>query len=242
MIYHKCEPRSALWFFLRVGKPTSSEFHRILTPTGKLSAQSTDYAHSILAEMMLGKPLDEDPASQWMIRGQELEDAAIEAYEFESGLETSLGGFCTDDSETIGCSPDRLVGEDGVLEMKCPAPNTHIGYLLDRAAIEKAKWVQVQGQLLVTGRQWVDLVAFHPELPLLIRRVKRDEKYIKILGESLAAFVKLLTTLRLDLERQYGPFPEIKIPQPEEKPADDGLGVSEEDVDAIWAASQAEVR
>ena len=238
MIYHACEPRSALWFYLRVGKPTASEFHRILTAGGKISAQASDYAHSILAEMMLGRPADEDPRSQWMIRGQELEDGAIEAYEFESGLETSSGGFCTDDANTIGCSPDRLVGEDGVLEMKCPSPPVHVGYLLDRAGMAKAKHCQVQGQLLVTGRKWVDLVSFHPEMPLLIKRVTRDQPYIKQLGESLAEFVKLLNALRLDLERQYGPFPEIKMPEKPAPAEDDGMGVDDTDVDAIWAASQ----
>lgn len=238
MIYHACEPRSALWFYLRVGKPTASEFDSILTAGGKISMQSTGYAHRILAEMMLARPLDDEARSQWMVRGVELEDGAIEAYEFESGLDTSPGGFCTDDANTYGCSPDRLVGDDGVLEMKIPAPHTHVGYLLDRAGMAKSKHCQVQGQLLVTERKWVDLVSFHPEMPLLIKRVTRDEAYIKQLGESLAAFVKLLNALRLDLERQYGPFPEIKMPEKPAPPEDDGMGVGDEDVAAIWAASK----
>lgn len=175
-----------------------------------------------------------------MVRGVELEDAAIDAYEFESELETSPGGFCTDDANTYGCSPDRLVGDDGLLEMKVPAPNTHIRYLLDKAALGKEKWVQVQGQLLVTGRQWVDLVSFHPEFPLLVRRVNRDEKYIGQLRDTVTMFVSLLRALRLDLERQYGPFPEVRMPKAPEPQDDAGMGVSEDDIAAIWAASREE--
>lgn len=235
-IYHKVEQRSAAWYALRMGKPTASEFHRIVTPKGKLSEQCTDYAHTLLAELMLGKPM-EGPETPWMLRGQELEDNAIEAYEFETGRETSQGGFVTDDDDTIGCSPDRLVGNDGLIEMKCPAPNTQVGYLLDRTSLEFAKKCQVQGQLLVTGREWCDLVAYHPEMPLIVVRAKRDEKFIDTLDTALCTFVQQLALLREKLERDFGPFKPITINEP--AAADDGaLGVSEEDVSAIWEASR----
>lgn len=242
MIYHKIEQRSAAWFAARIGKPTASEFHKILTGGGKdsskakISDQAEGYAHALLAEMMLGKPLDA-PETEWMIRGQVLEDSAIEAYEFESGLETSPGGFVTDDLGLVGCSPDRLVGECGLLEMKIPAPQTHIGYLLDRRSLELGKRPQVQGQLLVTERDWVDLVSYHPEMPLVIVRVVRDEVYIGLLQRALAAFVAQLAAMREKLEREFGKFPEVKAT---ERIAEDygTLGVTEDDVTAIWEASQ----
>lgn len=235
-IYHRVEQRSPEWFALRIGKPTASEFHKIITPkTGQLSAQSTDYAHSILAELMLGKPL-ESPETEWMVRGQELEDNAVEAYEFEMAFETTLGGFITDDAATMGCSPDRLVGDDGLVEMKCPAPNTHIGYLLDRTSLEMGKRVQVQGQLLVTGRKWCDLVAYHPELPLVVVRVKRDEPFIEKMRVALNDFVKQLAAMREKLEREFGPFKPITFNKP--AAVDDSLGVSDEDATRVWEASQ----
>lgn len=238
-IYHKIEQRSPEWFALRIGKPTASEFDRIITPkTGQLSTQSTDYAKCILAELMLGKPL-ETPETEWMTRGQSLEDNAIEAYEFETGRETSLGGFITDDAETIGCSPDRLVGDDGLLEMKCPAPNTHVGYLLDRMSLEMGKRTQVQGQLLVSGRAWCDLVAYHPEMPLVVVRVKRDEPFIEKMETALRTFVQQLAMMREKLEREYGPFKPITFNKPATQAQDDdGLGLSDADVTAMWEASQ----
>lgn len=236
-IYHRVEQRSPEWFALRIGKPTASEFDRIITPkTGQLSTQSTDYAKCILAELMLGKPL-EAPETPWMTRGTELEDSAIEAYEFETGRETTLGGFITDDAATIGCSPDRLVGDDGALEMKVPAPNTMIGYLLDRTSLEMGKRTQVQGQMLVTGRAWCDLVAYHPEMPLVVVRVKRDEPFITKMAEALEAFVKQLSLMREKLEREFGPFRPITFDKPA-PPQEDGLGVTDEDIHAMWEASR----
>lgn len=227
-IHHKVEPRSQEWFLLRLGKPTASEFHKIVTPTGKLSKQAEDYAHSLMAELMLGKPLDK-PETEWMIRGQELEDKAIESYEFATNRETSPGGFIETDDAAYGCSPDRLVGEDGILEMKCPAPNTHVGYLDDPISMWIAKQPQVQGQMLISGRAWVDLVSYHPELPLLVYRVKRDEKYIDILRVALAAFRQQLITMRANLEQRYGPFPPIGT----KAPAEDTFGISDEDIDSM---------
>lgn len=234
MIYHACEPRSAHWFYLRAGKPTSSEFHRIVTPTGKPSAQSTDYAHRLLAELMLGRPMDEDIRTEWMARGQELEDGAFQAYEFERNLETSLGGFITTDDGAIGCSPDRLVGDDGILEIKCPAAGTHVGYLASPESMKQEKWPQVQGQLYVSERDFVDLMSYHPELPPLIVRVRRDDKYIGLLDSALREFVDQLIVTRTKLEQLYGPFKPITIPEPEvAHPVDafNAMGVTMDDVD-----------
>lgn len=231
MIYHQCEPRSREWFLMRLAVPTSSEFHRIVTPGGKISAQAEGYAHTLLAEAMLGRPL-ESPETQWMVRGQELEDEAIKAYELLAG-ETSLGGFITNDDGTLGCSPDRLVGDDGILEMKVPAPNTHVGYLVSRD-FGREKWPQVQGQLLVSGRKWVDLMSYHPELPPIIVRAERDEKYIAILDAALTAFVDQLRQMRDVLITKYGPFPEIRVV--EDSGPDGDFDVTDADLDAMFSA------
>lgn len=245
MIWHKCEPRSAEWQYLKVGVPSASDFDKVLTAGGKVSDQSKAYAYNLLAAQMLGRPLSVVDAaaeyqSQWMLRGQALEDSAIDAYEFQSGNQTSLGGWCLEDGRRYGCSPDRLVGEDGLLEMKCPAANTMIRYLLSPGQLAKEKFVQVQGELLVTGRAWNDLVAYHPELPIVIERQQRDEKYIDLLRNTLEAFADALVKARMVLEAKYGPFPAVQIPMPEPAPAagDDPLGVTDDDVAAIWAARE----
>jgi len=237
-IYHPLSQRTMEWFYLRAGRPTASEFHRIVTPTGKLSSQAVDYMHRLLAELMLGRPLEDDLRTPYMDRGTELEDAGIAAYEFARDCETQPGGFITDDLGRYGCSPDRLIGEDGDLEMKIPAANTHIGYLLNPADLEKEKGPQVQGRLLIHGRKWVDLVSFHPELPLVVRRVYPNDKYIAILRETLDVFCTTLQEMRLKLENEYGAFPELKPPKPSKLADDDPgvLGVSMEDFDRIVEA------
>ncbi len=236
-IYHPIEQRSADWYYLRLGKPTASEFDKIITPkNAELSAQYGYYIHFLLAELMLGRPLD-SVETEWMTRGTELEDSAIDAYEFTTGLETQRGGFVTDDLARYGCSPDRLVGDDGLLEMKVPAPQTHVGYLLNPESLDSAKRCQVQGQLLVTERAWVDLVSYHPEMPIVIRRIKRDEPFIAAMSAALLRFCELLVEARVKLEREYGPFRPIVVPKVEAQ-ADDPLGVSDEDVKHIWMEAQ----
>lgn len=233
MIHHKVEQNTAAWHYLRLGRPTASEFSRIVTPGGKASAQAEDYAHRLIAERMLGKPIGDDLQTAWMQRGQELEDSAIEAYEFQTGLETDLGGFCATDDGQYGCSPDRMVGEDGLIEMKCPAPNTHVRYLEDPQCLAKEKRSQVQGELLVTGRKWVDLVSFHPELPTIIVRVERDEKYLDLLSAGLTAFCAQLDVMQRHLEGLYGAFKPIVIPSEQPAAAAGDFDVNDADIDAM---------
>lgn len=241
-IYHPIEGRSKDWFRIRLGKPTASEFGKIVTAGGidgkkaKISEQAVGYSHQLLAELMLGRSIDNDVRTGYMQRGEELEGNAIQAYEFARNCDTELGGFVTDDGNRYGCSPDQLVGDAGLLEMKIPAANTHIRYLMDPAAIKAEKRPQAQGQLLVCEREWVDLVSYHPELPIAIVKVYRDEDYIGLLRAALDTFCETLLAQRLHLERDYGPFPDLSKPAGE--PAEDfqGMGVTEDDVEAIWAA------
>ena len=270
MIRYDFPQREEEWQRARLGIPTASEFHKIITPkTGKLSSQAEGYMHVLLAEWMLGAPLP-SVETEYMTRGAELEDAAVKAYEFETGLDTELVGFCTTDDGLIGCSPDRLVlndlhpdwnmGDDsGCLEIKCPAANTHVGYMLQRSLDEKYA-PQTQGQLLITGRAWVDTVSYYPGLPTVVIRSPRDEKYIALLKAALDAFVEAMLKAREAITQRYGQFP-IGRPKPVlcercggfgklSRVGKDGslehydcpncaaLGVSEADVAAIWAASQ----
>ena len=204
MKIYRCAQRSAAWYRLRAGIPTTSAFKRIVTPKGKLSAQSADYMAWLLAEWMLGQPL-EGPQTEWMIRGEELEDLAVKSYCFERDVEVEEVGFITDDSGLIGCSPDRLVGPDGILEIKCPSPQVHAGYMLHRE-VDQEYWPQVQGQLLIAEREWVDIQSYHPALPTVILRVKRDEPYMATLRVALDQFVERMVEAREDLMQRYGPF------------------------------------
>jgi hypothetical protein len=179
------EQGSAQWLKLRLGIPTASSFHRIIPPkTLKLSGQSKAYMYELVSERLSGKPA-RDYQSEFMERGSLLEPVAIETYEEARGVKVNRVGFCTDIDAQFGCSPDGLVGDDGGLEIKCPSPAVHAEYLCGKHDAYKC---QIQGGLLVTDRQWWDFMSYHPDMPPLIVRFERDEKFISALYTALVAF------------------------------------------------------
>jgi hypothetical protein len=96
-------------------------------------------------------------------------------------------GFITDDNRTVGCSPDRLVGDDGLLEIKAPLPQTQVEYWISGEIHERFR-PQLQGQLCVSQRSWVDIVCWHDVLPKVVMRVEPDEQFIKTLDHELQIF------------------------------------------------------
>jgi len=200
------EQRSDEWQKLRCGVATASCFDRIITPaTGKPSASAVAYRRELLAEWLTGQPVS-IKESGWMQRGTEMEPEARAFYEFEADAEVTETGFVfLDERRLIGCSPDGLVGDDGLVEIKCPAPHTHVGYLID-AKLPTAYIPQVQGALWVTGRRWCDFISYHPEMEPLIVRVKRDEGYIAKMAMLIEAFVAtMLEERQILLSRELGP-------------------------------------
>lgn len=189
MIVHNVEQGSREWLECRLGIPTASAFKKIITPTGKLSAQARQYAYLLCAERLLNGVQGSLDGMAWMERGKELEAEAVKSYEFEQDVSTKTVGFITTDCGQIGCSPDRLVGDRGLLEIKCPAPSTHVGYLLD--GMDKDYIPQVQGQLFVTGRAWCDWYSYNPAMPSVRVRVFPDAEYQANMAVALSDFVKM---------------------------------------------------
>ena len=151
----------------RNGVPTASQFHRILTKTLKPSlAGSESYIDELLAAEFLGEPQDGIDPSEWMARGTWMEEDAVLYYEAVMDVDTDVIGFCTTDDGRVGCSPDRGVGPNGLLEAKCPMASKVIGALRGRHDHEYRS--QCQGQLWVMEREWVDLVIYNPVLPTTI--------------------------------------------------------------------------
>jgi len=177
------------WHALRLGIATASRFDSIITPAkGELSKSSEGYLRELLAEWLSGRPA-ESYISAWMERGSEVEGEARAYYAFERDSDVEQVTFCyADESRMLGCSPDGLISDEGLIEIKSPAPKTHLGYLLD-GALPLDYRPQVQGALLVTGRAWCDFLSYCPGLPPLLIRVERDEEYIKKMREALEAFV-----------------------------------------------------
>lgn len=196
MIRHNVIQGSQEWHELRLGKPTASCFNQIVTPTGKLSAQADKYMHRLIAERILGYSLDAISTAA-METGREREPEAVQWYEFTHGIETDVVGIVFSDDGRIGASPDRVVGADGMLEIKCPMPHTHIGYLLDDVGHSDAYRPQVQGQLWIGEREWNDAVSYCPMFPASLVRRYRDDGYIAKLKDALAEFCD-----RLDAETE----------------------------------------
>ena len=187
------------WYAARLGLPTASGFENLITPrTHKPSKSADRYLRRLLAEWMLGRPLD-DASSDFMARGNEMEADADRWYQFERGVDTIPVGLCLRDDEKVGASPDRLVGDDGLVELKVPSAEVHMGYLLDPATLVDDYHVQVQGELYVTGRSWADLVSFNPAIPSVLVRCERDEAFLKALAEIVDAFVVRLDAAKARL-------------------------------------------
>lgn len=185
----KAGQNSAQWLKDRAGIPTASNFNKIVTPkTLKLSASRVAYLNQLVGERFLGT-CEELPATWAMERGSEMEEEARSAYRIITGESVEEVGLCLHDEWQVGASPDGLVGEHGGLELKCPNLATHVGYLLG-GVFPDAYAHQVQGNLLVTGREWWDFMSYFPKLPPFIIRVQRDEAYIEALTQALPAFCK----------------------------------------------------
>jgi hypothetical protein len=197
-IHHEVEQNTDAWLALRTGIPTASAFDKIVTPGGKLSEQCTAYMYQLAAESLVGHTIEFE--SKYMERGHELEGDAVRAYELQMDVDTLKAGFFTNAAGTIGASPDRLIGDDGILEIKCPAAHTHISYMLKRP-VDKKYYPQLQGQLYITERAYVDIVSYYPELPMAIVRVERDEEFIALLHLALTSFCLRLKACKEELQQ-----------------------------------------
>ena len=194
MIRVDVEQGSSQWLEARLGIPTASQFHRIITrKTLQPSSQAAGYINELLAEWLLGESGD-DHKSQFMERGNDIEDEARRWYEFDRTVTVDRVGFCLTDDRTCGCSPDGLVGEDGGLEIKVLSASNHVGSLLTED--DEQRRCQIQGSLYVTGRQWWDRLYYHPTLPSVVHRMVRDEEFINTLAITMEAFVVALVACR----------------------------------------------
>ena len=189
--FPQCSPE---WFKIRCGIPTASNFDRIVTSEGKPSKQMQKYLYKVAGEYITGIP-EETYQNAAMLRGIDMEQEARSLYELINNVSVQQVGFCVGEPDIeYGCSPDGLVGDKGMIEIKCPSLAVHVGYLLD-GKLPTDYIQQVQGELLVTGREWNDFISYYPGIKPLIVRVERDEKFITALRVELEIFCQELITL-----------------------------------------------
>ena len=187
------EQRTDDWFAARIGKVTASRVADVVAKTKSgYSASRDNYMAQLVCERLTGKPAESysNAAMQW---GTETEPLARAAYETKMDVLVDEIGFI--DHPTIvnsGASPDGLVGDDGLIEIKCPNTATHIDTLLTQT-VPKKYADQIFWQMACTGRQWCDFVSYDPRLPadlqLFIKRIPRDDQYIQHLEAEVIEFL-----------------------------------------------------
>ena len=179
------------WLAERAGKVTASMISNVLMKPE--TAGFKDYQAQLVAEILTGKPQGSDFTSAAMQFGTETEPLARSAYEAETGFLVNEVGLCQHPSiERSGASPDGLVDNDGLVEIKCPKVATHLAYLIANV-VPAAYKNQMMWQMAVTGRDWCDFVSFRPDLPehlqLFIVRFNRDPARILELENAVIAFL-----------------------------------------------------
>ena len=197
------EQGSKEWLELRLGKVTASKMSDVLSK-GRGTAPSKTaetYMMELIAEKLTGqsKPFFENDAMRW---GTETEPQARAMYSINNDFVHVEEVAFVEHNEFIGISPDGLVGDDGLLEIKCPTSVTQIKRALsDDYAVDY--YEQIQCQLWVTERKWCDFVSFDPRLDCaagyLQQRVMRDEKFIADMQVKTYAFVERMNELILKL-------------------------------------------
>ena len=201
------EQRSEEWFAARCGKVTASRVADIIarTKTGP-SASRENYLAQLVCERMTGKPA-ESYSNAAMAWGTEQEPFARAAYESAKDVLVEEVGFVPHPSfSEAGASPDGIVGEFGLVEIKCPNTATHIQTLLEQKVPEKYI-TQMQWQMACTQRHWCDYVSFDPRmaegLQLFIKRIEFDPVFVGKLDKEIINFL-------LDLEDKITQLNKLK--------------------------------
>jgi putative phage-type endonuclease len=197
------------WHAARCGKVTASRIADIMrkTSAGKVSAMRQTYLGELVAERLSGRVSENGFKSKAMEWGNETEDQARAYYGFLHDCEpVKVGLVLHPKIEYAAASPDRLIGDDGLIEIKCPNSATHIATLLG-APIEPDYIKQMQWQMACTGRKWVDFVSFDPRMPsemqMFVKRVPRDGFAIVEMERDVTAFLADVQTTINNLDRQF---------------------------------------
>lgn len=201
------EQRTEGWYAERLGKVTASKIADVCARTTKgYGASRENYMAQLIVERLTGQPVSTyaNAEMQW---GTETEPLARDAYEFYRDVDVVQVGFIPHPTiADSGASPDGLVGDLGLVEIKCPNTATHINTLLGDAIPDKYVR-QMHWQMACTGRQWCDFVSFDPRMParmrLFVKRVERNETLLREITREVELFLKELNTKMATLRSEY---------------------------------------
>lgn len=192
-VFTEMEQGSIQWLAARCGLLTASEFDRILTPTLKIASNAKERAHLWeIAAQRITNHVEPQYVSDAMLRGHEDEIRACDLYEKHYAPVTQVG-FVTNNKWgfTLGCSPDRLVGDEGMVEVKSRGQKFQVQTIcdyFDDGSTPDDFTLQVQGELLVTGRKWCDLISYSGGLPMVTMRVEPDPVVQDAIVDAAAKF------------------------------------------------------
>jgi hypothetical protein len=203
LVIHDMEQGGPEWFAARAGIPTASEFHTVLAKgrDGGASVTRKQYLYQLAGEVVTGA-VAEGYTNAHMERGKVMEAEARDLYEFLVDEPLSRVGFMRDDDKRAGCSPDSLVGDTGMLEIKTKLPARAIEAML-RGDFPPEHKAQCQGALWISDRIWIDLAIYWPGLPLIRYRAYRDEDYCHSLAKAIKTFNDELDEI-VEKVRRYG--------------------------------------
>ena len=188
------EQKSPEWFAARLGRVTASRVADVVAKTKSgYSASRDNYMAQLVIERLTNKQ-EESYSNDFMDWGNLQEPFARAAYEAATNVLVDEVGMITHPRiEMSGASPDGFVGDDGLVEIKCPKTATHIETLLSKTVPGKYN-IQMQWQMACTDRSWCDFVSFDPRMPeglqMFLKRVPRDDAIIKTLEDEIVRFLK----------------------------------------------------
>jgi len=202
------EQRTEEWFAARMGKVTASRVADVIakTKTG-YSTSRENYLAQLVCEVLTGKPAESftNAAMQWGVDQEPLARAAYESY--QNVLVDEVGFLTHPTIWESGASPDGLVGDLGMVEIKCPNTATHIDTLLTQTVPGKYN-TQMQWQMACAGRHWCDFVSFDPRMPLdlqlFVKRVEYDPPYVAMLEKEVIQFLG-------DLDNKVAQLNKLKV-------------------------------
>lgn len=202
MIWHNVEQNSDDWFSLRLGKATASNFGIIMANEGKAFGDpAKKYALQIALERATGKKAEFSFSNEHMERGQAQEPIARMLYESEKFVQVTNGGFF--DCGMYGASPDGIVCENGLIEIKSVIATTHYSTMKRESFDPSYKW-QIVGHLMCSGLDYVDFCSYCSDFPedsqLIVHRVFSDDikEEKNRLNARLSEFLDMVDSIRCD--------------------------------------------
>ena len=235
--------RTAEWFNARVGHCTGSHAADIMaflkSGKGEMKIRA-DYRGKVFAELLTGMVDMEGYNSPYMQWGTEHEDEARAAYELDEGTMVEEIDFIRHPTiPRMGGSPDGLIGDDGILELKCPATSTHIRWIFE-GIVPPEHEPQMSFYLAVTGRKWADFVSYDPRLPkqlrMMVVRLERNEARIAEIEQAVRVFNAEVDAVIERLRGIVGPFDlpaaQAEKVKPEQYQGEEAM-ISDEDIRAV---------